>query len=204
MEFRAQILTRRGFAASALAAAAALPLGTRPALAELAEPAKAAAWRLGDRLSLAALLYAQGGQDDQVERFLSSIKTLAEALEIAIAPFPPRAATAAETYANAIHYLIKGDGAEIGRALSRKFGNDAGLLYEVAIKSNLLLLLYEPGDDQGIGGVIKSRMSEIGLPETLWMGVVNAIDKKASQGELKDAIFKMHDEVASYLGAKGE
>lgn len=131
-------------------------------------------------------------------------KALAEALEIAIAPFPPRAATAAETYANAIHYLIKGDGAEIGRALSRKLGNDAGLLYEVAIKSNLLLLLYEPGDDQGIGGVIKSRMSEIGLPETLWMGVVNAIDKKASQGELKDAIFKMHDEVASYLGAKGE
>ena len=36
------------------------------------------------------------------------------------------------------------------------------------------------------------------------MGVVNAIDNKASQGELKDAIFKMHDEVASYFGAKGE
>lgn len=160
--------------------------------------------RLGDRLSLAALLYAQGGQDDQVERLLSSIKSLAEALEIAIAPFPPPRRHRCRNLRERDPLPQQGDGAEIGRALTRKFGNDAGLLYEVAIKSNLLLLLYEPGDDQGIGGVIRSRMSEIGLPDTLWMGVVSAIDNKASQRELKEAIFKMHDEVASYLGAMAE
>ncbi len=80
----------------------------------------------------------------------------------------------------------------------------AGTLYEVSIKSNLLLLLYEPGDDQGIGGVIQSRMSEAGMPENLWMGVVTAINNKAPQGELKQAVFKMHDEVAAYLGQKAE
>jgi hypothetical protein len=194
-------MTRRSFA---LSLAAGLLFGSWAVSAQRAEPAKVAAWRLGDRLSLAALLYAQGGQDGSVEQFLSSIKPLAEAMEIAISPFPPRAATAVENYANAIHYLIEGGGAEIGRALSRKFGKDAGLLYEVAVKSNLLLLLYEPGDDQGIGGAIKSRMSEAGLPERLWMGVVDAIDNKAPEGELKDAVLKMHDEVASYLAARAE
>jgi hypothetical protein len=30
--------------------------------------------------------------------------------------------------------------------------------------------------------------------------VVDAINNKAPQAELKDAIFKMHDDVAAYLG----
>lgn len=67
-----------------------------------------------------------------------------------------------------------------------------------------MLLLYEPDDDQGIAGVIQSRMTEVGLPENLWMGVVNAINNKAPQGDVKDAIFKMHDDVAAYLGQRAE
>ena len=43
-------------------------------------------------------------------------------------------------------------------------------------------------------------MSEAGLPERLWIGVIKAIDAKAPQSELKDAVFKMHEAVASYLG----
>ena len=55
--------------------------------------AKAAAWRLGDQLSLAGLLYAQGNQDDKVEELLSGIKPLAEAMQLEIKPFPPRSRT---------------------------------------------------------------------------------------------------------------
>jgi hypothetical protein len=47
-------------------------------------------------------------------------------------------------------------------------------------------------------------MSEAGLPEQLWIGVVKAIDAKASQGELKDAVLKMHEAVVSYLGRAGQ
>ncbi|HEV7462944.1 MAG TPA: hypothetical protein VGN85_03410 [Methyloceanibacter sp.] len=43
-------------------------------------------------------------------------------------------------------------------------------------------------------------MSEIGMPETLWMGVVTAINNKAPQNDVKQAVFKMHDDVAAYLG----
>jgi hypothetical protein len=108
----------------------------------------------------------------------------------------------AATYADVIHYLIKGDGADIGSAIAGKFGNEAGALFEVALKSNLLILLYQPGDDQGIGEVIKSRMSEIGLPANLWMGVVTAIGKQAPENDVKDAVFKMHDEVAAILDSR--
>jgi hypothetical protein len=196
-------LTRRSFT-WLVAGALLLLLGLPAARAGIDDLAKAAAWRVGDQLSLAAFLYAQGNQEGNVEQLLSSTKPLAEAMEIEIKPFPPRAATSTETYAEIIHYLIEGDGAEIGRVLSQKFGNDAGTLYEVSVTSNLLLLLYEPGEDQGIGGVIHARLSEIGLPENLWIGLVNAINAKAPQGEVKDAIFRMHDDVAAYLGEQAQ
>ncbi len=202
MVFHTQAITRRGVAAL-LVAATLLPI----AEATRAEPSgrvKEAAWLLGDRLSLAAFLYAQGERDEEVERFLSSIKPLADAMEIAIAPFPPRATTSVDAYGEAILYLVQGGGAEVGRALAGKFGKDTGALYDAAIKSNLLLLLYEPGDDHGLGDVIKARMSEAGVPEQFWIGVIDAIDKKASQSALKDAVLKMHEAVASYLAAATE
>lgn len=204
--FRAALAAfgRRDVLGGAIGGVFLLLLGVTPGHSGVAELAKAAAWRLGDQLSLAALLYAQGNQEDKVEQLLSGIKPLAEAMQVEIKPFPPRAATSTETYATVIHYLIEGDGAELGRAISAKFGNEAATLYEVSVKSNLLILLYQPGDDQGIGGVIKSRMTEIGLPENLWMGVVTAIDGKASEGDVKEAVFKMHDDVAAYLGQQAQ
>lgn len=204
MVLEAGFPTRRRLFTWLLAGALMLLLGCPGIRAEVADLAKAAAWRLGDQLSLAGLLYAQGGQDDKVEQLIASIKPLTEAMDVEIKPFPPRGATEVETYADVIHYLIKGDGAQTGQQIADKFGVAAGTLYEVSIKSNLLLLLYEPGDDQGIGGVIQSRMTEVGLPENLWVGVVDAINNKASQGELKDAVFKMHDDVAAYLGQRAE
>ena len=190
MALQAGSPTRRHLLTWLLAGMVLLVLGVPATRAEMADLAKAAAWRLGDQLSLAGLLYAQGNQADKVEQLLTSLKPLAGAMEIEIKPFPPRAATEPETYADIIHYLIKGDGATTGQQIAEKFGVAAGTLYEVSIKSNLLLLLYEPGDDQGIGGVIQSRMSEVGLPENLWMGVVNAINKQVAQGRREGRNFQ--------------
>ena len=172
------------------------------ARAEDSPVAKAAAWRIGDHLSLAGLLYAQGGEEENVKELISSITPLTDAMQIAIKPFPPRAPAAIETYADIIQYLIKGDGAEIGRQIANGFGKDAGLLFEIAVKSNLLILLYEPGDDQGIADVLQSRCSEAGLPNNLWFDLVSTVRSNAPKDEVKNAVFKMHDDVAAYLGAR--
>ena len=183
----------------ALAAAVLLVLGIASVHAQESAVAKAAAWKIGDQLSLAGLLYAQGGEDTNVKELIDSIKPFTDAMKIEIKPFPPRAATPVETYAAVIEYLIKGAGADIGRKIAEQFGKNAGLLFEISVKSNLLILLYEPGDDQGIGGVIQSRANEVGLPNNLWLDVVNAVNSKAPKEEVKNAVFKMHDDVAAYL-----
>lgn len=180
-------------------AAVLLVLGIASVHAQESAVAKAAAWKIGDQLSLAGLLYAQGGEDTNVKELIDSIKPFTDAMKIEIKPFPPRAATPVETYAAVIEYLIKGAGADIGRKIAEQFGKNAGLLFEISVKSNLLILLYEPGDDQGIGGVIQSRANEVGLPNNLWLDVVNAVNSKAPKEEVKNAVFKMHDDVAAYL-----
>ena len=198
----ATIFTRRRLCAWALGGALFL-LGASPLpAAEESAVAKAAAWRIGDHMSLAGLLYAQGGEQQNVDELIASVKPLTEAMQIKINPFPPRGATQVETYAEVIQYLIKGDGAEVGRQIGKDFGKSAGMLFEIAVKSNLLILLYEPGDDQGIADVLQSRCTEIGLPNNLWFDMVNTVRSNGSKEDVKDAVFKMHDEVAAYLGSK--
>ena len=60
------------------------------------------------------------------------MKPLTDAMKIEVKPFPPRGETPAETYAAVIEYLIKGDGAEIGRKIGEQFGKNAGLLFEIS------------------------------------------------------------------------
>ena len=181
-----------------------LIFGTAQSSAAVGELANAAAWRLGDQLSLAALLYAQGDQGDKVDRLLADMKPLAESMGIEIKAFPARPGNMSVAYGQILDYLVEGDGAAVGAALAAKYGGDAASLFELSMKSNLLILLYQPGQDRGIGEVIKIRCEEIELPKDLWGQVVDAIDRKAPQGDVKDAIFKMHDDVADYLLKQAE
>jgi hypothetical protein len=161
---------------------------------------KGGAWLLGDNLSLAALLYNQGAADDMMDRFLSKAKKIADIFNIEVKPFPAKDSDSAKASADIIHYLIAGDGAQIGVALTKKYDEAHGILFEVAVKSNLLILLYGPGESLGrsIAEVIKSRLDSIQLPERLWSNVVTLINNGASQDDVKEAVFKMHKDIADF------
>jgi hypothetical protein len=179
-----------------------LPLsGLATRAAESSNATKGGAWLLGDNLSLAALLYNQGAAAATVNQVLSKAKAIADILGMEIKPFPAKSGTAAAASADVIHYLIEGDGALIGPALTRKYDAEHGTLFEVAVKSNLLILLYAPGERtaQAIATVIKTRLESIRLPATLWTDVVTLVDNKRPQGEVKDAVFKMHKDIANYF-----
>jgi hypothetical protein len=162
---------------------------------------KGAAWLLGDDLSLAALLYNQGASDAMINTLLSKAKKIADIVGVEVKPFPAKTGDSTGSTADIIQYLIAGDGAKIGDALSKKYGEDHGILFEVAVKSNLLILLYAPGDSMGktLANVIESRLQSINLPQNLWVGVVTLINNKGSADDVKDAVFKMHKDIANYF-----
>ena len=161
---------------------------------------KGGAWLLGDNLSLAALLYNQSAPDDMTQRFLAKAKKIADIFEIEIKPFPAKGTDSAAASADIIHYLIAGDGAQVGVALAKKFDEEHGVLFEVAVKSNLLILLYAPGDDLGhsIAKVIQSRLKSISLPPQLWQPVGDLVNNGATAEEVKQGVFKMHKDIADF------
>ena len=131
------------------------------------EPAvsKAAAWALGDYLSLAAMSYAQNGDTEFTRSNLAKAERVAALLGVRIKPFPPRPADKIQALASMTRYLLNDDGAALSVALERNYDLAHNLLYEVSSKSNLLHILYAPNDDIGksIATVIETRMVELGL-----------------------------------------
>ena len=59
--------------------------------------------------------------------------------------------------------------------------------------------MYQPGDDSGLANIIKSRSEALHLPPPLWAPVVAAMNDKKSQAEVKQAVFKMHEDVVAEL-----
>jgi hypothetical protein len=178
-----------------------LPLSALSARSEDSDnTTKGGAWLLGDNLSIAALLYNQNAPQDMVDRFLTKAKKLADIFQVDLKPFPARASDSAQASADIIHYLIAGDGAHIGVELAQKLDDDHGILFEVAVKSNLLILLYAPGDDLGhsIADVIQKRLTSINLPPRLWRPVVDLVNKGGSADDVKQAVFKMHKDIADF------
>ena len=190
------IIARRALllGGAAIAAVAAIS----PALAGEAEAANAVAWMLGDNLSLGALIYARGGEQKDIDGYFGQARAIAKNINLEIPDLPAKSDDTSQTSADVIHYLIAGDGWHVGEQLASDYGDKPGALFEVAVKSNLLLLLYGPGDDSGIGDIIKSRLDGL-LPPELWQPVLDAIAAKKSADEVQEAVFTMHESVAQYL-----
>ena len=167
--------------------------------AEAGDVSKLGAWTIGHNLSLAALLYAQDAPQPQIEKPLATAKKAAQAIKVPIKPFPPKGKTGTETKATMINYLIKGDGWSTGEVIFKKFGREHATLFEIAVKSNLGLVMYQPGDDHGIANVLKKRAEEIKLPAELWTPVVAAMNDKRPQKEVQAAIAKMGEELHAKL-----
>jgi hypothetical protein len=130
---------------------------------------------------------------------LGKAKTAAQALKVDIKPFPPKGKTGIETVSAVIQYLSKGNGWSTGEAIFKKYGRDQATLFEIAVKSNIGLVMYQPGDDHGIANVIKKRAEEIKLPPEPWTPVVAAMNDKRPQKDVQTVIAKMHEDVAAKL-----
>ena len=91
-----------------------------------------------------------------------------------------------------IDYLLA-QGQRIGRELAKKYGPEQAALFEVALKSNLLVLLYSPGSDatNSISAAITRAAPQAKLPDELWSPLVDRMNKKASLDDVRTAVHKI-------------
>ena len=189
-------INRRGLLTTGAAVLGAALIS--PAFAGEAEAANAVAWIIGDNLSLAGLLYARGGEAKSIDGYLTQARAIAKNISIEIPDLPARGADATATTADVIHYLISGEGWNVGTQIASGYGDASGKLFEVAVKSNILMLLYEPGNDSGIGDIVRSRLGGL-LPPDLWQPLLDAIGASKPPSDVQEAIFTMHAAITDYL-----
>ena len=182
------------------------------ATADVSKPAVAinsrrAAWLLGSRLSLAALANDRGIAAKSVPIWMDDARTAAKLLGTSVADLPEPAAASDTTLASrqVIDYLVA-NGQRIGPELSKQYGAEQSALFEIALKSNILLLLYSP--DTSAGGSVAAAISQVApkakLPAELWQPLVDVLNKKATQSEVRAAVRKMHVDVDQYLSQSAE
>jgi hypothetical protein len=170
-----------------------------------APPTKLIVWALGSRLSLAALGYHQGASREAVDSVLTKARALAAEVGVEVPDLPRKTGRDSADAAAVLHYLLVETGQLIGRTIGERYGAEHAALFEVALKSNLLLLLYVPGGKEGaeIAAVLLQRGGKAALPARLWQPLIDKIGARATYPDLKQAVFRMHEEVARHLESAG-
>jgi hypothetical protein len=166
-----------------------------------------AAWLLGNRLSLAALANDRGVATANVPVWLADSRTVAKFLGTSVADLPGPAGPGNDAAASrqVINYLLV-NGQRIGRELSKQHSGEESALFEIALKSNILLVLYTPGASAGnsIAVAISQAAPQANLPAEFWQPLVDALHKQAPEADVRAAVWKMHIDVDQYLNQPAE
>lgn len=170
-----------------------------PTVPDAMPSGKAIAWNLADKLSMAAILYDLKGTETSDS--LSKAKILAAEVGAVVPMFPVKTGEKSKDTAAILAYLLSDVGKNVGGNVKTKYGQKEAALFEMSLKSNVLLLLYAPGDSMGktVAKVIRSNAKIADLPENLWLPTVTKIESDASFDDVKDAIMEMHTDVSQYL-----
>ena len=166
-----------------------------------------AVWTLGSRLSLAALAHDRRMAANSIPTWLDEAHSACKVLGTTVPELPEPAAAGDTSLASrqVIDYLLA-QGQRIGRELAKRYGPEQAALFEVALKSNILLLLYSPGSDatNSISAAISRAAPQAKLPDVLWSPLVDRMNKKASLEEVRTSVRQMHRDVDGYLANAAE
>ena len=102
------------------------------------------AWTLGSRLSLAAVLQDAGAAADQVNKRFEAAGVIGRALGVEVPPLPSRTGAKTDDSVAILAYLLRDLSEPTIKVLSDKYSAAHARLFELAVKSNLLLMMYGP------------------------------------------------------------
>jgi hypothetical protein len=181
----------------------------RPAVsaAETKQKTRRMAWLLGSKLSLAAFQNDRGAPAHEVTKWFDQSRSLAQQLGVSVGDFPARsdASGTGGTPSQALDYLFD-EGRKIGRTLALRHGDVAAALFELAVKSNVLLALYQPGAPiaGALAEAIRQSSERARLPAELTQPLLDQLASGATAAEVQDAVFSLHVEIDRYLSAAAD
>jgi hypothetical protein len=166
-----------------------------------------AAWLLGSRLSLAALAHDRGVAADEVPTWFQEARSAAESIQTSLTELPERPASSdSEPVSREVLGYLLEQGRQVSPGLAKQFGPDHAALFEVAMKSNLLLVLYKPDSSavEHISAAIANAAPRAGLPPELWRPLLDTLANGAPAVEVRTAVRRLHADVDQHLATAVE
>lgn len=166
-----------------------------------AKSTQQAAWDLGDTLSLAAVGHGEDVAPATVNSLFVKAKSNAKQLNMTLPDLPAKTGDKIKNKAGTLQYMLNIAGKPIGETLTSKYNLEHALLFELSLKSNILLMMYGPGESttQTIANVIRTRSERLSLPPKMTANLLRLIEAGATYSAVKAAVFQMHRDVATYL-----
>ena len=176
------------------------------------EPSRAAyaAWRLGSQWSMGAAIYAKGQPVERYQSFLEHAESAAHLFDIEFTPLPYKV-TNSDPVATIVTYLLDDQGSRLAEVLDRQHGVRHAALLELAIRSNLLLLIYSPHNMAKDKGLLSKeqfqtwvdRLTELvgssQLSDSIGKPLLDQLRSLAPYADVKQAVFELHKQVAAEL-----
>jgi hypothetical protein len=98
------------------------------------------------------------------------------------------------------------EGQRIGREIATKHGADHVALFELALKSNVLLVLYVPRSpvSEALGISMAQAREASGLPAELWQPLLTSVAEGRETEVVRRLVFQLHEDVDRLLSAATE
>jgi hypothetical protein len=158
-------------------------------------------WDFGSAIAMAACSYDAGADQKLVDEQLEITRRFADEIDIIVPLFPSKTGNKVTDSADILHYLLHSVGRNLSGILKNRFGYKAVQFLELATKSHLLLIIYEPNGDltQSILSIIKRKSELTGLRNDLSRSLTTAIESATEYDTIKREIFKFTRRVSEFL-----
>jgi hypothetical protein len=151
---------------------------------------------LGQKLAQAAMVNGRA-EAGVVDRTFKAATTVADiTLQMKLEPLPATTGDKAKDGAAGMHYLLNGQGKELGQKISQDFGETSAATYELAVKVNMLPMLYidDPKDTMADTMVeVFTRLStKAKLPDTALGPIIAKMKARAPMNEVTDMALDLN------------
>ena len=134
---------------------------------------------------------------DVVARTFETAGTVARiTLSTTLAPLPEVSGDRAKDTAAGMHYLLNGQGKELGTKIATQMGDASVATYELAVKINMLPMLYidDPKDTMGdtMADVFGRLATKAKLPESALGPIIAKLRARAPMKEVTDMALDLN------------
>jgi hypothetical protein len=159
------------------------------------------AWALGSQLSLAIALTNANAPAASIQAAWAKAQASATRLNLEPISLPRVTGDRNRDAVTLLEYLLQGQGANYTNHLRATHGEDAANLYELAVKSQVLVMLYSPGDP--LTSSLIERIGELcqtlSLPAERVAPLLKVVKSGQSYETVKKAVSAFHQQVADDL-----